>query len=395
MTIKRLLTPDRAFVLLVLLAVALLLVLPTSFPTNEYPNSLRAKVRILAVDNSGVQQQARFVLQGSQTCSIRVENGPFEGQEATSVNYFIGKLEIDKVFQVGDHALAVLDVLDGQIGAVTLVDHYRLNLEVLLFLAFAVLLFIFAGWTGLKALLSFVFSVLVIWKVLTPAFLKGYNPIAVSLLVVTILTVVIIILVTGFSRRSLVAIAGSFAGTTLTAVLALIFGSSFRIHGAIMPWAESLLYSGYAHLQLTDIFIAGVFLASAGALMDLAMDIAAATHELMVKNPGLTRKEVIQSGFRIGRAVIGTMTTTLLLAYSGGYIALLMVFMAQGTPVANILNLRYVSAEILHTIVGSFGLVMVAPLTAVIAGFVYVRSHPALADRQISHLQSVDIDNPI
>jgi uncharacterized membrane protein len=369
----RRLTPEKAFVLLILLATAALLLLPTGFPTSEYADSQRAKVRILAVDNSGVEQQARFVLQGAQICSVQVESGQFKGTQATSVNHFIGKLEVDKIFQSGDYALAVLDIHDGRVVAVTLIDHYRLNLEGILFLAFTVLLVAFAGWTGLKALLSFVFSVLMIWKVLTPAFLQGYNPVLVSLLVVTVLTVIIITLVTGFSRRSLVAISGAFAGTALTCVLALVCGEAFRIHGTILPWAESLLYNGYAHLQLTDIFIASIFLASAGALMDLAMDIAAATHELIDQNPGLSRRELIRSGLSIGRAVIGTMTTTLLLAYSGGYIALLMVFMAQGTPVANILNLRYVSAEILHTLVGSFGLVTVAPLTAIIAGLVYVR----------------------
>ena len=67
------------------------------------------------------------------------------------------------------------------------------------------------------------------------------------------------------------------------------------------------------------------------------------------------------------------MTTTLLLAYSGGYIALFMVFMAQGTPIENILNLKYVSGEILHTIVGSFGMIMVAPLTAVLAGIFFTK----------------------
>ena len=70
----------------------------------------------------------------------------------------------------------------------------------------------------------------------------------------------------------------------------------------------------------------------------------------------------------VGRAAMGTMTTTLLLAYSGGYISLLMVFMAQGTPLDNILNYKYVSAEILHTIVGSFGLCTVAPFTALTSG---------------------------
>ena len=67
------------------------------------------------------------------------------------------------------------------------------------------------------------------------------------------------------------------------------------------------------------------------------------------------------------------MTTTLLLAYSGGYMALLMVFMAQGVPVVNLLNLNYVSAEILHTLVGSFGLVSVAPFTAFVGAFIYTR----------------------
>lgn len=65
---------------------------------------------------------------------------------------------------------------------------------------------------------------------------------------------------------------------------------------------------------------------------------------------------------------MGTMTTTLLLAYSGGYIALLMVFMAQGTPLEHIFNYKYVSAEMIHTVIGSFGLVTVAPFTAICAG---------------------------
>jgi uncharacterized membrane protein len=103
--------------------------------------------------------------------------------------------------------------------------------------------------------------------------------------------------------------------------------------------------------------------------MDIAMDIGASMEEIVLHKPEVSRKELIRSGFSVGRAVVGTMTTTLLLAYSGGYTALLMVFMAQGTPGINIVNLGYVAAEILHTLVGSFGLVLVAPITAVVGGF--------------------------
>lgn len=94
-----------------------------------------------------------------------------------------------------------------------------------------------------------------------------------------------------------------------------------------------------------------------------------AVNEVVDKKPDITPIEAIKSGMNVGRAAMGTMTTTLLLAYSGGYISLLMVFMAQGTPIDNILNYKYVASEILDTIVGSFGLVSVAPLTAICAGF--------------------------
>ena len=135
-----------------------------------------------------------------------------------------------------------------------------------------------------------------------------------------------------------------------------------------MSGSESLLYSGYPHLNLTGIFMASIFIGSSGAVMDLAVDITSAVREVTEKRPDLTWIEAARSGMNVGRAAMGTMTTTLLLAYSGGYVTLLMVFMAQGTPITNILSYKYVAAEIADTMVGSFGLVSVAPFTALSAG---------------------------
>ena len=114
--------------------------------------------------------------------------------------------------------------------------------------------------------------------------------------------------------------------------------------------------------------MSGIFIGASGAMMDLAVDITSAVNEVIEKKPDISWREAARSGMNVGRAAMGTMTTTLLLAYSGGYIALLMTFMAQGTPIDNILNYKYVSAEILDTIVGSFGLVTVAPFTAITSG---------------------------
>ena len=119
--------------------------------------------------------------------------------------------------------------------------------------------------------------------------------------------------------------------------------------------------------------MASIFIGSSGAMMDLTVDVSAAVYEVVQKRPDLSWIEAVKSGLHVGRAAMGTMTTTLLLAYSGGYIALLMVFMAQGTPIINMLNYKHVTSEVIHTLVGSFGLVLAAPLTALTSGYFLTR----------------------
>ena len=148
------------------------------------------------------------------------------------------------------------------------------------------------------------------------------------------------------------------------------------MHGAVRPFAEMLLYSGYYQLNLTDIFIASVFIACSGAVMDLSMDIAATMDELKLQHPTMGLIEHMRAGLRVGRAVTGTMTTTLLLAYSGSHITMFMVFLAKGLAPANLLNAPFVAAEVLNILVGSFGVIAVAPCTVLISAFIY-RTPPA------------------
>ena len=105
--------------------------------------------------------------------------------------------------------------------------------------------------------------------------------------------------------------------------------------------------------------------------MDLAMDVAAAMDEIYHLHPDISRLEHVRAGLRVGRAVIGTMTTTLLLAYSASHITMFMLFISRGLPLATILNSPMVAAEVLNTLVGSFGLIAAAPFTAIVAGLIY------------------------
>ena len=109
--------------------------------------------------------------------------------------------------------------------------------------------------------------------------------------------------------------------------------------------------------------------------MDLAMDVSSSIDELSLKKPESSVFELLLSGLRIGRSVVGTMTTTLLLAYSGGYITLMMAFSAQGVNPVDFINNPHVASEMVKTLVGSFGLVLVAPLTAAIGALLFGKKH--------------------
>lgn len=359
-------------VLCVVLIIGLLL-LPTGYEDAvQYQTAERCVAEVTAVDNSSIIDTG-LVRSGEQRCTVAFTSGKFEGQTATAVNLLQGSLEQDKLFEVGDKALVVISYTDDAITNVTMIDHYRIGWELVLAGMFVLFLVVFAGRTGLRAIVSFVVTVLAIWKLLVPAYLKGYDPIWVGLAVTLLLTVLIIALDYGFDRRCAAAVSGSFLGILVTCVLGVFFTDQFKIHGAVMAYSESLLYAGYQDLSLTKVFMASIFLGSSGAVMDLSVDISSAVYEVVEKKPDISPWEAVRSGMNVGRAAMGTMTTTLLLAYSGGYIALLMVFMAQGTPVAHILNYKYVAAEIIHTVIGSFGLVSVAPFTALCAGIMLTK----------------------
>ena len=334
------------------------------------PGGIRSRALVTAVDNSAVRVNL-IVKTNNQYLTVRLLDGPHEGQELSVINMLTGKMELDEFYEVGKVILVEYSAPGGKPAHAVARGHYRLRLQLLLIGLFGALLLAVAGVTGLKAALSFIFSAMVLWKLFFPLLLLGYPPIPLGVLIVALLTAVICFSVGGLSRRGLATFVGSMLGVLLTCGLAAWFTSMFRMHGAIRPFAEMLLYSGYPGLHLTEIFVASVCIACSGAIMDLAMDIAATMDELKLRHPGIGLLEHMRSGLRVGRAVVGTMTTTLLLAYSGTHITMFMVFLAKGLPAENRLNAPFVAAEVLNIMVGSFGVVTVAPLTVLVSGLLY------------------------
>lgn len=362
---------DWIFCAVTVVVCAVLWFIPTPYQ-SDYAAIPREQVEILSVNNDGLEPRG-IVNAGAQICQVRVLTGEYAGIEMTAANLQNAALDKDKIFAPGERALAMIQPLENEEFRVTLIDHYRLDTEGLLFGLFGLLLILFGGVSGCGALISLVLSVMLVWKALIPLLLVGWPPIWTALLLVVVLTAMIDLLVAGFTRKALVAMLGSLQGTALTCVLAVVFGNLLKLDGGSLTYVVPLISQSTMQLDIRELFFAMVFIANSGALMDLSMDIASACEELVWHKPEISRRELLLSGFSVGRSVIGTMTTTLMLAYSGSYLSMLMYFVGQGTPLMDVANLKYVASEVLTTLVGSFGLVTVAPFTAVTAAALYAR----------------------
>ena len=171
----------HAPVLVCLLAIVFLIFLPTGFEgALLYQEAERCTARVLEVDNSTIVDTG-LVRSGEQRCELEILDGAFEGQIVTGINLLNGSLEQDKLFSPGDRAQVVVSHDGAAITNVTMTDHYRLGWEVLMAAGFALFLILFAGPTGVRAIASFALTVLTLWKVLVPLYLKGWNPIWVGL----------------------------------------------------------------------------------------------------------------------------------------------------------------------------------------------------------------------
>jgi uncharacterized membrane protein len=373
---QRIINRNTVFVLVIALASSVLMWMPDLFKSPYARDEERYVGRVVDTDNSRVVQYG-IVKSGVQGVRARIQEGPFAGREVDATNVLIGKMESDKMFRAGDRVFLVLTTSGDEILSATAYDHYRLTTELLLLVLFAVLLCVLAGWRGLKALLSFFFAILAMWKILVPGILLGLDPVLIALLTVTAIAGVTLFSVTGLGRTGLVAWLGSVLGTGVTAALAWILFPAFRFHGAIQPYAETLLYSGFESLNLERLFIAAVFLGASGAVIGLSVDVSASMAEISKKRPDLTCMELTRSGLEVCRPMATTMVTTLLMAYMSEYVALVMVLFSKGIPPLQIININYISAEVLKTVVGSFGILTVAPFTAAVGGLLFGRSAKA------------------
>lgn len=246
---------------------------------------------------------------------------------------------------------------------------------------FAVVVIALGRWRGVTALIALGASVAVLVQFIVPSVLDGRSPLFVAIVGSSAVAFIALYLSTGFNTMTTVALLGTLAALALTAVLGWAFFAASRFTGAVSEEASYLRIVTDV-VDVRGLLLGGVVIGALGALDDMTVTQASAVWELRRANPALTRRELYQSALRIGRDHVGSTVNTLLLAYAGASLPLMLLFVLSNQSLGTVANSEIVAVEIVRTLVGSIGLVAAVPVTTWLASWVVAQPAEASAGAQ-------------
>lgn len=257
----------------------------------------------------------------------------------------------------------------------TFADFQRDRPLLLLAVLFAIVVLALGRWRGGRALVGLALSLTVVIGFVVPAILDGRTPIAVAIVGASVIMLVAIYLVHGFSPQTSVAVLGTAASLGLTGLLAVIFVGATHLTGLASEEASFIQITA-AQVNVEGLVLAGIVIGTLGVLDDVTITQVSAVWELRAALPGAPMRDLYYRAVRIGRDHIASAVNTLFLAYAGASLPLLILFVQSGSSVRDVGTTEVVATEIVRTLVGSIGLVASVPLTTALAAVVVTRRAP-------------------
>lgn len=332
-----------------------------------------ARVTAVLAEDAGPDTWTEGRRIGQQYLALEVLSGPHKGETLETINYLNAYANVD--CKEGTRIIVRLDNDDAGNLYVTSIPNYdRSPMLLALVVAFMVLLVVIGGKKGAMALLGLVYTIACIWFILIPMLLRGAPPIPVTILIVGLTTAASLLLLTGVSKKTLCAALGCVGGVAAAGAFSALAGVVSPLNGFNMPEAEELvLRASQMELHISGLFVSGILISSLGAVMDVAMSIASACHEVHRLNPKLQRRELFRSGMNIGRDAMGTMANTLILAFSGASLNMLLLFRIFDYPMIQVFNSDAMVMEMIRGVAGSIGIILTVPLAAALSAWLLPR----------------------
>lgn len=339
---------------------------------EEYIEPLIEKAKVL--EASDIEENEN-IYEGISTQKVTIEiiSGKYKGDIREVENHLTENTAYNIPVKKGDKVVVAIEESESGYD-VYISDYLRSNYILYLTLLGILLVLIVGRLKGLKAIISLALTILAVVYILLPQILKGANPIPISILISIGVTIITIILVGGFSSKSISAILGTTAGVVMAGLISYVVGSKIHLTGLSAEEATMLLYIPQEiQFNFQNLLFSGIILGALGAIMDVGMSIASSIEEIYKANNSLSVRELFSSGMNVGRDVMGTMVNTLILAYTGTSIPMLLLFMAYDTSMTQIINMDIIATEIVRSLSGSIGLILTIPITAFIASILIKR----------------------
>ena len=304
---------------------------------------------------------------GNQIVSLELLTGDYKGntvEAVSSSSYLYGAH-----CEVGMRVIAEVNESDDFLYVTVFSQDRTWILYAIVFL-FLVTLCIIGGRQGFNSAIALVFTFVCIVFLFLPMIYRGISPVLAAAAVAVLTTFVTMYLIGGLSSKSITSMIGTVAGVGISAVLAVVFGKIAGISGYNVSDIEQLEYVGQmTNVRIGELLYAGILISALGAVMDVAMSVASTISEIHFRNPQLSRKELFTSGIRVGKDMMGTMSNTLILAFTGSSINTLVFMYVYGYGIVQITNMYSIGIEIIQGIASTMGVILTVPIVSVISAW--------------------------
>lgn len=300
-----------------------------------------------------------------QSVEVKILSGSHKGEKVLIDNILMGNPAYDINLKKADKVILHAEQADGGVNFF-IADKHRVGALYFLTGLFVILLIAIGRKKGLLSLVSIFVTLGLIFWVLTPLILSGFNPILATVLICVLSSIIAMYLVGGLNAKSTAAILGTVISLVIAGFLSIFVIKMASLTG--FSSEESLfLFSAHPNLNFVGVLASAMIIGALGAVMDIGMSISSTVNELFVSNPQRGIKDLFDSGMNVGRDIIGTMANTLILAYLGS--ALSLVLLSNNIDMQKFFNLNQVATEISSALIGSVAIVICVPLSAIIAAY--------------------------
>lgn len=326
---------------------------------------VKAVVNEIVEDN--IQEDGSRI--GYQKVMLKVLSGKLKGQliEGTSFAGYLYGADCT----VGMKVIASISKYEDNASA-AVYSYDRSNIIYIFVGLFLLMLWIIGGKKGFKSAIGLVFMFICIIYLFLPMLYKGYSPFLSAVIVIILITIVSLYLIDGITKKSISAMIGTIIGVIIAGICAAGFGYVAKISGYNVSEVEELVFvANNTELKVGGILFSAILIASLGAVMDVSMSISSTLTEIYNHNKNIGRVELFKSGINVGRDMMGTMSNTLILAFTGGSINTLILNYAYALKHNQIINMYEIGIEIMQGVSGSIAIILSVPLVSIISSYFF------------------------